>query len=396
MVLAVLLAAHPAAAATTVPAAGQAPDSAAGGPTLEVWTMGPGLAVWERFGHNAIVVRDPATGTGTLYNWGMFSFRQENFYLNFARGRMRYWMASGDAGWVLQQYRAAGRTVWRQPLRLTPAEVEAAIARLRANDTDATRFYRYDYYRDNCSTRVRDAVDAAIGGALRPELDTVQTTRTYRSHTRQLVRPDLPLYLGLQLLLGPGTDRPITAWDEAFLPMELMRALDTATRPWADGTRVPLLAGPREVLYQGPLPTELPPATSALGPALVIGLLLGGLVLYGRRGGAALVPARLYAFVTGIAGLLLWAGWLLTDHEVMRGNGVVLLLSGLALPLAVQIDRGGRLARAAAGAVGFGVLLALGVVLIPGTQPMAEAVALFGPANLALAWVVRSRARVYP
>ena len=59
-------------------------------------TMGPGSEIWEKFGHNAILVEDTVSGTSRWYNYGMFSFRQENFLLNFIQGRMNYWMAARD------------------------------------------------------------------------------------------------------------------------------------------------------------------------------------------------------------------------------------------------------------------------------------------------------------
>src|SRR5687767_2610231 len=77
-------------------------------------TMGPGDQVWEKFGHNAIWVHDPERGADTAYNYGMFDFRQENFILNFARGRMLYWMEGFDAFVTLGHYQSLNPSVWAQ------------------------------------------------------------------------------------------------------------------------------------------------------------------------------------------------------------------------------------------------------------------------------------------
>jgi hypothetical protein len=366
-------------------------------------TLSPGTAVWERFGHNAIWVHDPGTGTDIAYNYGMFSFRQENFFLNFARGRMRYWMAGFDAGATVRQYARAGRTVWAQELALTPDERLALRDALRRNDTDDARFYRYDYYLDNCSSRVRDAVDAVIGGALRARFDTVQTAESFRSYTRAMARPDLPVFVGLDLLLGPSADRRISAWEEMFLPLALRARLAQMTRRLPDGREVPLVQ--RELtLASGALPVEPPPdAGNGFVPLGVAGLLIAGLVLLGggrsvATGGTRwqLWPARLWALIGGLGGLVLWGLWLATDHVVARGNANVLLLSVASLPLVGLLPRPGRAGLACAGVLAAGVVLAGLLAAAPGGQGMGPGLVLLAPPQLALAWVVRRRAVGYP
>ncbi|HEY7568285.1 MAG TPA: DUF4105 domain-containing protein, partial [Gemmatimonadaceae bacterium] len=122
------------------------PDSAA----LGVWlmTMGPGDAVWERFGHNAIRIRDERTGDDRVYNWGMFSLEQSGFILQFLRGRMRYWMASEDAALTVEAYRQHNRSVTIQELNLTGAQKVALYAFVQRTELPENRFYDYDYFRD--------------------------------------------------------------------------------------------------------------------------------------------------------------------------------------------------------------------------------------------------------
>ena len=132
-------------------------------------TMGPGAEVWERFGHNAIWIHDPTAEPDTAYNYGLFDFRQENFLLRFARGEMWYWMAGFPAEAYVQTYVEDNRSVWLQELNLPPAARLELRRFLRWNERPANRFYHYDYYNDNCSTRVRDAIDRVIGGAIRQQ-----------------------------------------------------------------------------------------------------------------------------------------------------------------------------------------------------------------------------------
>src|SRR4029453_11507821 len=92
---------------------------------------------------------------------------------------------------------------------------------LRWNEQPENRFYHYDYYRDNCSTRVRDALDRALGGRIHEYATTRPTDKTYRFHTRRLTANDPLVYTGLLIGLGQPVDRPISAWEEMFLPLAL-------------------------------------------------------------------------------------------------------------------------------------------------------------------------------
>jgi hypothetical protein len=134
-------------------------------PAISLLTIGPGEIFFERFGHNAIVVRDPASGVSLAYNYGIFDFDQQDFLLNFARGRMRYRMAVDDFADDLAMYRDEGRDITEQRLALTPEQARRLVEFLEWNARPENAQYRYDYFEANCSTRVRDAIDRALGGA---------------------------------------------------------------------------------------------------------------------------------------------------------------------------------------------------------------------------------------
>ena len=202
---------RPAAAAVAVPGSNL---------RISILTMGPGADVWERFGHNAIVVEDQADGSRVDYNYGMFSFRQENFVLRFIQGRMNYWMADEGANHMIANYMAAGRWVREQELNLTPTQRVEVRDFLQWNVRPENRFYRYDYFLDNCSTRVRDVIDSVLGGALHAQTGG-PASGTFRFHTQRLVDNSLPLYTGLLIALGSRVDRPQTQWEEMFLPFKL-------------------------------------------------------------------------------------------------------------------------------------------------------------------------------
>src|SRR5689334_17564317 len=188
-------------------------------------TFGDGDEVWEKFGHSAIWIHDPGAlpiNQDLAYNWGMFDDRALSFYFDFFQGRLWYWMASDPADGMMQFYAEhLNRTVLLQELNLTTAQKIKLRDVLHRADTDANRYYRYDYYRDNCATRPRDVIDNLTGGRLRAKTEHVMTDTTFRSHTRRLTSGNIGLYTVLEALMGHPVDRPLSQWDEMFLPLKL-------------------------------------------------------------------------------------------------------------------------------------------------------------------------------
>ncbi|MSR22697.1 MAG: DUF4105 domain-containing protein, partial [Gemmatimonadetes bacterium] len=272
-----------------------------------LWTVDQGDHVWERFGHNAILIRDRATGQELAWNWGLFDFNDADFLSRFLRGSMLYSMGPADPGALLNSYVSADRTVYANRILLTQEEAAELDSRVRRNFLPENRNYLYHYFRDNCSTRVRDALDGVLGGLLRETFESRTTPESYRWHTRRLVQETLWIDQGLSFLLGTRGDLPRSEWEAMFVPMELMRLLEEVDRPSGNsgtggpGGAGPLLA-PREVLFQGSRPPAPagPPAFSALW--LVLGVGLGGaLAGLGRLAGRGRGWAR-WAVGLGVAG----------------------------------------------------------------------------------------------
>ena len=259
-------------------------------------TMDQGEAVWEKFGHNAIMVRDEATGEEVAWNWGLFNFGDVDFIPRFLRGTMEYSMGGMEAQWMIQQYAADNRSVYANEVFLTLEQAAELDRFVRWNAQPENRDYIYDYFRDNCSTRVRDVLDGVLGGALRAHFADRLTPRSYRWHARRLVQETLWIDQGLSFLLGTRGDRPISEWEAMYVPMVLMELLEDFEFREADGGTRPLL-GPRQVLFEAERDAApaTPPALSPLFPMLgIVGaglfVLLGGWAAGGGLSGRA--PAR--------------------------------------------------------------------------------------------------------
>jgi hypothetical protein len=387
-----------AASASRAQAPGRAPGSEL---TVYLATIGPGDQVWEKFGHNAIWIRDAVTGTTIAYNYGIFDFEQDRFIPRLMKGDMLYKMGVSDAENELYGYSYFNRTVTLQELRLAPAQRHALREFLEWNWLPENRDYLYDYFRDNCSTRVRDALDRALGGALRASLAGVPTGTTFRSHSLRLTAGSTATYTGLMLGLGLPTDEPIDAWQESFVPMELMRHLRAVRVVDAAGDTVPLVAE-ENVVFQA---DRAPPATTApnrfaaylaAGVLTAVALLLLARAARTRRSArAALALATFFwGIVTGFFGVILAMLWLFTSHtaaypnlNLLQVNPLGLLLAAAA-PFAVVASHRSRISRLAwPTAVALAALSITGVLLhaFPSLRQMnGPLIALLLPIHLAV------------
>ncbi len=386
--------------AVNAPAHAQTP-----GEELRVYlmTLGPGDAVWERFGHNAIVIEDASNGTSIAYNWGMFDFNQPGYVPRLMKGRMLYWMAGYDTQLFANVYVQTNRSIWMQELNLTPAQRVALRDYVEWNALEANKFYRYDYYRDNCSTRVRDAIDRALGGQLAEALKATPTDETFRSHTQRLTYDDPLTYTGLQLAMGNPIDQPITAWEETFIPMQLRDHVRNVHVIDENGQRVPLVA--RE--FTAFEAQRAPLAERA--PRLVLWYLLAGLLIAtgfyfigrglwtGARRVALAITIGLWSLVVGFFGLLIMLLWAFTDHAVTYYNENVLQANIFSLLLAVFVVSGMLWRRGERTMLRLALLVAglsvLGFIIqaFPRLdQVNGEIIALLMPVHIAIAYVLSS------
>ncbi len=378
------------AAAAPVEAPIDAPGAEAPAPRVSVLTMQPGEAYWARFGHNALLVEDPATGEATSYNFGSFDFDQPGFLANFLRGEMRYRLLAIPAEVDIALYRDEGRGVTQQVLDLAPAQARALAAALAENARPENAEYTYRYFDDNCSTRVRDALDAALGGALRPPLRVTSLGLTRRAEAIRLGAPLPWLWLGMDFGLGPEADAVMDRWDEAFVPMRLRDALREVRLE--DGRA--LVAQERTLVEHrlGREPAD-PPRWRWTAFWIGAGLALGALALGASRPRALAALAFAWWSLLGVLGLGLAALWLLTAHTPAHGNENLLLATPLALALlpgAWALARGrdpGRAFRATLWVVGGLAGLAGFLKFLPfRIQDNVAWVWLLMPLQLALAW----------
>ena len=309
---------------------------------VDLYTYGPGQIYWERFGHDALVLTDISDGQAIAFNYGLFDFDQKNFIYNFARGRMNYMAAAWPAADDLSTYEGEGRWIVAQRLNLTPGQRARLRDFLVWNVQPANARYRYDYYTANCTTRIRDALNDVLGGALRPQMQKQPRDFTYRSQTDRLMAGQPWLMGVLDLGLGPYADQPLNGWSGSFLPAQFMETLRSVRLPGGQ----PLVGSETRLAdARIPPPPDSPP--DLRWPLLAVGLICGiALALSGwfrrcsriARYGFAFGGA-FYVLLAGLAGVGMTILWAFTAHRSAWANQNLLLFDPLALLLVPGVSK---------------------------------------------------------
>jgi hypothetical protein len=314
-------------AAACLPRVALAQDAAL---RIGVMTMQPGEVFWERFGHDAIVVEDTATGAALSYNYGFFDPTEPGVLGRFVRGEMEYMLVALPLAEDLSTYRDEGRGVSIQWLDLTQAQArELADALAEAARPENAR-YRYEYFTANCATKVRDAIDVALHGELHHDIAGRSRGNTYRSEAVRLASPAPWMWIGFDIGLSRRADRQLSRWEEAFVPMRLADSLDEARL--ADGR--PLVAS-EQVLLPHRIAPEPPERARPWWPWMLAGLALGAAILVAARRAPRMLGAASGVFwlLSGLLGILMLFLWFGTEHRFAWANENLLLFDPLALLL---------------------------------------------------------------
>ncbi len=358
------LAGDPSAPAAAEPAA--APSAAGGGEPstpdpvqAELYTMGTGGLLWEKFGHSALcMIHKPGQGKTVCYNYGTTDFGSTaSLISDFLRGRSLFWVSTSSRRHMITYYKDADRSLWRQPIPLAP-ERASELDRLLQNDAlEENRYYRYDHYHDNCASRLRDMLDRATGGALSARSGSGPEFPTFRELTRRGFAGDTPLLLASDLLIGRAVDRRPTGYEAMFLP-EILR------------TQVESRLGARSfVVFERqapPLPTD--PGLGGRWLWAVLAIAFAAPVAAARRlGRGHRLALACAAFPLGLIGLVLWAVAVISTVPELRWNEALLVFLPVdaALPFLSVLWRT-RYAAARAGLlVLVSLLLAVGLFRQP-------------------------------
>jgi hypothetical protein len=281
---------------------------------ISILTCSPGNELYSLFGHSAFRVYDPAQNLDVVFNYGTFAF-DDDFVFNFTLGKLNYMLSVSRMEYFARSYYAEGRGVDEQILDLTYAEKQAVYSFLIWNSQSEHRTYLYDFFYDNCSSRLRDVLDTALGNAVEyPDLRRPMSLSFRNKIDSYLIYHPWGDF-GIDLGLGLPCDQVMSSQDFMFLPDELSRALHGATlngHPLVRESRtlIPAQVRSHHWRFTDPIPLMW----------ILAGVFMA-LSAWGLRVGRNLLFLdAIYLFATGAVGLLIFFLWFISDHTATSSN----------------------------------------------------------------------------
>ncbi len=281
-------------------------------------TIYPGEALYSMYGHTAIRVLDRPNDLDLLYNYGQASVPFDaGFVPRFVSGNLPFILGVADSMRAFQFYQEyEDRTIYEQVLNLSAEMKQEVFNYLADNAREENRTYIYDFFFDNCTTRVRDLFEDVFGEQLRYPEESLGLGSSYRNDIAPYLRGIPFVQLGIDLMLGRHADGEVTRETALYLPLQLTGAVEEAELSGQNG-----FVSESRYIYEQQRPDPQP---SAFGPSVLMWLLVLSALLLTLFEGKTLRTARLFdgvlyllAGLVGCAAALLWA---FSGYEMTTDN----------------------------------------------------------------------------
>lgn len=300
---------------------------------ISLLTIGPGDEVYSKYGHSGFRIQDPAIGIDNIYDYGGFDFDAPFFIWKFARGKLDYNMSGYKFSSFLNAYKNENRWVREQTLNLTQDQKNELFAFLQNNYRKENRNYRYDFLFDNCATKIPEVLKNGLGDQLQFNFNHLENQFTFRQLIHQNLDENDWQTFGIDLALGAIIDKKATPWEHQFLPLYVSQQMSNTKVNGQD-----FVASEELLLIENSLKKG---SVFILKPLFWLVLLLISVVILTYINHKNNKRSRWLDFslflITGLAGLLIFFLWFLTDHTFTKDNFNLLWAFPLNLLLAFML-----------------------------------------------------------
>lgn len=287
---------------------------------VSIITVGPGTNLNDSFGHNGFRIRDQSRNIDVIFDYGRFDFNTPNFYLKFAQGKLLYEIGSNNFDPFFNYYKKQNRWIKEQVLNLNYSEKQALFKYLQTNIKPENKKYKYDFFYDNCATKIRDVIIEILGDKLEYKEDHITENYTFRELIQKNVKANSWGSLGMDIAIGAVVDRKARPIEYQFLPQYVFEGANNAVVIRNDA-EVSLV---KKYNYLFEAKKQEPKSNFFLSPFFVFGCL--GLCLIFitykdfKNNTRSRLPDMLIFLITGIVGLALLLLWVATDHTATVNN----------------------------------------------------------------------------
>jgi hypothetical protein len=291
---------------------------------ISLITIAPGEETYSIFGHSAIRVFDPVNKIDYTFNYGTFDFSTPYFYLKFVRGNLEYFMDLSTFRNSVRMYMRENRSVNEMYLNLTLSQKQQLFNDLIENYKPENRYYKYDFFFDNCATRIRDIIVHSMEEEYYFEDKSDFAGTSYRELLFPYIKHSAWLDLGINLALGLPADEKAEVWGSMYLPDHLKSAFEFAKYK-VDKANIPFYKADKNVFIANKNNAKVGFSLHKLfTPFLVFLYILLLVILYTlleifKKKHYYWVDKILFG-VVGLFGLVILLLWTATEHRVMNDN----------------------------------------------------------------------------
>jgi len=297
------------------------------GADIYLLTCGPGTETYSVYGHSALRIVIPEKNSDVVYNWGVFDFATPHFVWKFAKGRLDYSLGISSYNNFLRDYFLEGRWVVSQKLNLETTDIEKLFQLIAENLKPENLTYRYDFFYDDCSTRIRDLIEKAVGeNLIYPPAEANKDIPTFRYLTGKYEKVIPWTETGIDLIMGSPGDKKASFRDRMFLPIELKNGLSELLIR-RNGKLIPLLTNPNIVVdFKQPVFKEklLTSPVFVFSLLLIIVIFLTG--YFREKKANNIVDTVIFGIFSILALMMIFFNFF-TDHHQMKWNLNILWLN---------------------------------------------------------------------
>lgn len=284
---------------------------------VSILTIGPGTSLNDAFGHSAIRIKDPMYRLDAVFDYGRYDFEAEGFYLNFAKGKLTYEIGWADYSVFINHYKNVEREVKAQTLNLNSSEKQALFQWLQKNIQPQNKSYSYDFFYNNCATKIKDTVESICEDAIVYSEPTGFKPQTFRTLIRSKVARNSWGGFGIDLALGSVIDQIVSTEDHMFLPINIHAFFETAR---FQKSNEPLIK--KQEIISATQKTV--PSFFWTSPIFIFGLLSLLLIFQSYRdfktnSRAKWLDVSIFT-ITGCVGVIVLLLWFATDHTATAYN----------------------------------------------------------------------------
>ncbi len=303
---------------------------------ISVLTIGPGSSLNDSFGHSAYRVKDSLMDI--VFNYGVYDFDTPNFYTKFAQGKLNYKIGANYYEEFRESYVKQNRTIQEQILNLSLDEKQKVFDYLSTNYEPANQYYLYDFFYDNCATKIKDVLVYSLKDNIDFNKPESFESKTFRVLIQENLNWNSWGSFGIDLALGSIIDKKASEIEHMFLPDYVYSFFQVATLKSNSNKRLVLS---NQSIYEK---TDSPVSNNFLLSPLFIIVLISIIIIavtykdLKNNSRSKWLDIVLFA-LTGIIGTVILLLWFATDHEATATNYNLLWAFTINIFMVMQVTR---------------------------------------------------------